>query len=57
MHIGSLPFVSGMSGRHVQPFVPALNIVGWLFSSAGQSRMVAMAAIDIGAAVIALAIF
>src|SRR5215470_14644923 len=56
MHIGSLPFVSGMSGKQDHPLLPGLSTMGWLFSSAGQSRIVAFAEMDIGAAVIALVI-
>src|SRR5262249_30994169 len=57
MHIGSLPFVSGMSGKQDHPLLPGLSTVGWLFSSGGKSRIVAFAEMDIGPAVIAFAIF
>src|ERR1043165_9886467 len=54
MHIGSGPGVVGLSGMHVQPFVPSRSVR--ILPSALMSITVAFFAIDIGAADIALAI-
>src|ERR1041385_1004496 len=56
-HAGSLPSVSGMSGKQLQPFVPLRRTGGLSPSLAGQSRIVAFPEMDDGAALIALAIF
>ncbi len=55
--MGSLPSVSGMSARQLQPLVPLRSTGGASPSLAGQSRMVAFAETGAGAALIAFAIF
>src|SRR5438132_953828 len=56
-HIGSLPSVSVESGKHFQPLLPCRRTGACSPSFAGQSRIVAFAAIAEGAALIAFRIF
>src|SRR5712692_3647255 len=56
MHMGSLTGVEGMSGRHVQPFVPFRSSTIMPPSACDQSRMVASFAITAGATLMALLI-
>src|SRR5678815_3282520 len=56
MHMGSLPWMAGISGKQTHSFVPARSCVGWPSFVAGQSMTVALSLIEAGAALTALLI-
>ena len=56
-HIGSVPGVSGTSGKQTQPLAPARSCFMVSFGDIGQSMMVAALAIEAGAALMAFWIF